>query len=313
MIERWWWTGAALAWAILLATCRAGLADAASGDARIGEDRTGVLTVDGQRRTYLLHVPAHWGTAQRRPLVLVLHGDAGEAAQVARITGFSGKADEAGFLVAYPEGTGWMNQHPRSWNAGACCGYAAARQLDDVEYLRRLIDGLEARYPIDPKRVYVTGISNGGMMAYRVGCELSDRIAAIAPVAAALSVSSCAPASPVSVVIFHGTADTYIPYEGGIGRSVSTGRKDPAVSAAVSFWVRQNGCATDPHRQTHGIVRHDTYPGGREGSEVAVYTIEGGGHAWPGGKRGWLLGSRPTQALSATDAIWEFFDRHAKP
>jgi len=276
-----------------------------SGNAR------GVMEIDGRRRTYVLHVPAAYDGRVAWPLVIVLHGDGGRGSRMARLTGLDEKADAARFLVAYPDGAGWMNGHPRSWNAGACCGYAAARGIDDVAFIRALIEVLERRYRVDPSRIYVTGISNGGMMAHRLGCELADRIAAIAPVAGALVVSSCAPREPVSAMIFHGTADLIVRYEGGPSQADAR-RLDPPVSQAVAFWVARNACRQVPDRVERGPIRQERYPGGRGGTEVMLYTLEGGGHEWPGGRAGWLFGARPSQEPNATDLMWEFFSAHPK-
>ena len=219
-------------------------------------------------------------------------------------------ADREGFIVVYPQGTGWLGVH-RSWNAGACCGYAMNRQIDDVAFIRALVDELLRAYPVDAQRIYVTGISNGGMMAYRLGCELSDRLAAIAPVAGALN-TACTPTRPVSVIIFHGTADPYVPYAGGQGPAVHERRIDPPVASAVSFWVAHDHCTAIPQARERGHVLEHIYAGGTEGAEVILYTIRGGAHAWPGGRRGWWLGARPTAELSATEVMWEFFARHRK-
>ncbi len=269
------------------------------------------LAADGRTRRYLLHVPPGVA-AQPRPLVIVLHADAGSAGGARRLSGMDAKADAAGFLVAYPEGAGWMDRHPRSWNAGACCGYAQAAQTDDVAFIRALIDHVSARHPVDPRRVYATGISNGAMMAYRLACELSDRISAIAPVAGALSVAGCAPEEPVSVVMFHGTADRYIRYAGGPSLAADDPRADPSVADAVAFWVRHNGCRAEPQTARRGAIERAAYGGCRQGSAVVLYTVHGGGHAWPGGAAGWRFGDRPTQELSATDAMWDLFAEHAK-
>ena len=215
-------------------------------EAAAGVDRAGTISVEGRVRRYLLHVPPRSREAAAAPLVIVLHGDAGSAREAQRITGMDAVADRHGFFVAYPEGSGWADLPPRSWNAGTCCGYARNARVDDVQYLRALIAHLLKTQPIDPQRVYATGISNGGMMAHRLGCELSDRIAAIAPVAAALAVPSCAPQRPVPILMFHGTADRAVPYDGGRGSAEPDGRMDPAAAAVASFWAAHNRCASTP-------------------------------------------------------------------
>ena len=187
------------------------------------------------------------------------------------------------------------------------------RNVDDVGFIRALIDELVKTRAIDPKRVYVTGMSNGGMMTYRLGCELSDEIAAIAPVAGALNVENCQPSSPVSVIIFHGTADEHVLYNGGepIRKVDRHSRVDKSVAYAVSFWVQHDSCSSTPKRSEKGNIRTDIYDGGKDGAEVVLYTVNGGGHAWPGGQA-YLLGTEPTKEISATDLMWDFFVRHPK-
>ena len=137
-------------------------------------------------------------------------------------------------------------------------------------------------------------------------------MAAIAPVAGALDDASCHPAQPVAVVMFHGTADTYVPYAGGQGSAVREPRVDPPVAAATAFWAAHDRCVPSPQIRERGHIREETYAGGAAGTEVVLYTIRGGGHAWPGGECGWRFGDVPTTELSATDAMWAFFVRHPK-
>jgi len=231
------------------------------------------ILVNGKVRRCLIHLSAGPRASGTLPLVIALHGHGGTAARMQKLTGLSAVADARGFIVAYPEGASWRNIPWRSWNAGSCCGYSRDTAIDDVAYLRQLLDALSADYPIDARRIYVTGVSNGGMMAYRAGCELADRIAAIAPVAGAMSAARCEPSAPVAVLIIHGTADRKVPYAGG---RAPDGRTDPSVADAAAFWTRHNGAAAD----------------------VSLHIIEGGRHAWP---------------RDAAAAIWDFFSRQAKP
>jgi poly(hydroxyalkanoate) depolymerase family esterase len=149
------------------------------------------LELAGRKRTYLIHPPKGYDAKTPLPLVLVLHGAVQGAANAESMSGMSAKADKEDFLVAYPTGTSRFGLAP-TWNAGACCGYAMTNKVDDVGFLRALIDRLEHDYTVDPKRIFVTGISNGGMMSYRLACELADRIAAIAPVEGAQDIE-CRP------------------------------------------------------------------------------------------------------------------------
>ena len=270
------------------------------------------LRVDGRARTYLVHAPATLRTDTPAPMVMVLHGHGGTASKAMRMSRMNAKADEAGFLAVYPNGTSWANTPWRSWNAGSCCGYGKAKGMDDVTFLRKVIEDLERTFPIDEARIYVTGVSNGGMMAYRAACELSEYLAAIAPVAGALGVAACQPSQPVSVIIFHGTEDRYVPYAGGRSSVTMDNRVDPPVAATAKFWAEQDHCAAGTQQQVQGRVVHAWFPDCAQGSAVELYTIQGGGHAWPGGRRAWPFGDRPTRELSATDIMWEFFASHPK-
>jgi polyhydroxybutyrate depolymerase len=263
------------------------------------------LEFGGRTRTYLIHPPRGYDSKTPVPLVLVLHGAVQGAANAESMSGMSAKADKENFLVAYPNGTSRSGLAP-TWNAGACCGYAMTNKVDDVGFLRALIDGLEHDYTVDPKRIFVTGISNGGMMSYRLACELADRIAAIAPVEGAQDVE-CRPSGPVSVLIFHGTADLLVPYKGGkTPFQIGPKRTDTSVSSTVAFWVKQDGCSTTPKHQETSQLRIDTYSGCKDGTGVALYTIPGGHHMWPGTRLS-------HNDVAATDIMWSFFAAHPKP
>lgn len=270
------------------------------------------LQFGGRTRTYLLHIPASFNGNKAVPLVIVLHGGGGNASKTVETTGFSKKSDEAGFIVVYPNGTGRLKKI-LTWNAGNCCGYALEHNVDDVGFIRELINHLEKELKIDGRRIYATGISNGGMMAYRLACELSDKIAAIAPVAGAFNIERT-PENPVSVIIFHGTGDQHVLYGGGEPkkRADRNRRTDKSVASAADFWVNHNGCSAKPNRTEKENIIMEKYTGGRKNSEVVVVTIKNGEHAWPGGKPAWRGGDIPTTEISATDEMWDFFEKHPK-
>jgi polyhydroxybutyrate depolymerase len=268
------------------------------------------LPFGGRERSYVLHVPPAYTGQKPLPLVIVLHGRGGNAQNAMRMSGMSEKADKNGFIVAYPDGTGFL----QTWNAGNCCGSALDQNVDDVGFIRVLIEDLQKEFFLDKGRIYATGMSNGARMAYRLGCEFSDKLAAIAPVAGALNFENCQPARPLSVVIFHGTADKRIPYEGA-KRSKWVDRHqriDISVSDAASFWVKHNQCSNTLQKQERGNIIRETYSNCKDGTEVVLYTIKGGGHAWPGGKKGMFWRDEPTQEISATELMWDFFMRHPK-
>lgn len=264
------------------------------------------VVVDTRRRTYWLHIPD--ARAAAAPLLIALHGHGGNGRMMQRLTGLDALADREGVVVAYPDGTGWHGLRPLSWNAGGCCGYAQGAGVDDLAFLRALIDDAASVVPLDRERVYVTGISNGAMLAHRAGCELPG-IRGIAPVAGTRSVPPCDPAQPVSVVAFHGTADGYVPYAGGRGSRRHDGRVDLAVPQAIARWATAEGCGAatdDVIRDAPQRVTQRTYEC-PAGVGVALITIDGGGHAWPGGQRAWRFGDAPA-SLPANDLMWEFFE-----
>jgi polyhydroxybutyrate depolymerase len=265
--------------------------------------KTESLEYGGLKRTYLLHVSASYNGKTAVPLLVVLHGATQSPAGIERLSEMSQKADEQNFVVVYPSGTGRLHDVP-TWNSGNCCGYAMEKHIDDIGFLHMLIDELESDYAIDRKRVYVTGISNGGMMSYRVGCELSDKVAAIAPVEGALNVD-CKPAAPVSVIVFHGTADHLVPFDGGsTPYQLGSHRSDNSVADAVAFWAKRDGCAPDPKHEESTKVHTDLYSGCKDGTAVALYAIQGGHHSWPG--------DHLTPQISATDTMLAFFAAHPK-
>jgi polyhydroxybutyrate depolymerase len=270
-------------------------------------DGAGHLDIDGRTRTYLLHAPPAYDGRSPIPLVIVLHGGGGTGTGAARQTGMSAKADRESFLAVYPEGTGPIRDRLLTWNAGNCCGYAMQRNVDDVAFMQAMLDRLQHEYVIDSKRVFVTGISNGAMIAYRLACEMSDRIAA-----GALNVD-CPLTGPVSVMIVHGTADQNVVLEGGEPRKhFGPMRTDRSVAYAASFWADRDKCVRPPlHHQT-GTLRTDVYTGCKDGTGVTVNIVENGGHAWPGGQRMNQALDEPSHEVSATNLIWTFFALHPK-
>lgn len=279
-------------------------------------DHGGSLIFEGRERSYIIHLPPAIGSARAFPLVIVLHGGGGSADGTMKQTGMSAKADQENFIVVYPNGTGRNEDRLLTWNSGNCCGYALDNRVDDVGFMRVLIPQIEGDYPerIDVKKIYATGISNGGMMAYRLACELSDQIAAIAPVSGALN-NECKPASSVSVIAFHGTADENVPYNGGAGtKSIDPHpRTDQSVAYAMNFWSGRDGCSPKPQRIENGNVARVEYSGCLGNTSVVLYTLVGGGHAWPGGQRMAFFLDPPFKEISATDLMWEFFVAHPKP
>jgi polyhydroxybutyrate depolymerase len=235
---------------------------------------------------------------------MVLHGGGGNANQVIRSTRFDEVADENGFIAVFPHGSGRLSdEFLLTWNSGNCCGYARAQDIDDVAFLRAVVEAVLRDYGADARRVYVTGMSNGGMMSYRLACEASGVFAAAAPVAGALNVD-CNPGQPVSLLAIHGTGDRMVRYEGGepLEQVDPASRVDTSVADSVGFFVAHNACAEPPATTMDGILRYDEWGSCDQNARVALYTIEGGVHEWPGDRVATV-----GREVDASRLIWQFF------
>lgn len=277
-------------------------------------ESTHALTHDGIERNYTLYVPSSVNWTQPVPLVFVFHGGTGNAESAIRMSGFNKIADQNGFLVVYPNGTGRLSDEKLlTWNGGDCCGFAQEKNVDDVGFVREIVTELQSLAIIDTKRIYATGMSNGGILSQRLACEAADLFAAVAPVAGTLNFSPCTPSQPISVIEFHGTADQHIPYGGGVGPESLVDVDFASVQDSVNFWVTTNACASQPQSNSFADIQHDVWTGCTASTSVELYTINGGGHAWPGGEAGRVDADPPTQSISASQLIWEFFAAHPKP
>ena len=264
-------------------------------------DSTWTIVSSGINRTANVHVPANYDPTKATPVVLNFHGFTSNASQEALLSGMNDKSDKEGFVVVYPEG---LNS---SWNAGACCGTSAQSGVADVKFVSDLIDSLEVQICVDAKRVFATGMSNGGFLSHRLGCELSDRIAAIAPVAGVLGVDACKPTRAVPVMHFHGTLDPLVPYNGDPALGF------PPVPDTFAGWATRDGCTGDPtSTYDKGDAHCATYEKCGAGATVTLCTIDNGGHTWPGGMPVPPLGYTTTD-ISATDEMWTFFTEHPMP
>jgi polyhydroxybutyrate depolymerase len=277
-------------------------------------DHTRKLQVDGRERTYLVHVPPNHDPEKPVPVVLVFHGAAMNAPMMVQFSGMSEKADAAGFIAVYPNGTGLGTGGV--FNCGGWQGMLGQTAADDVKFTRLLLDDLETVVRVNPKRVYATGLSNGGMMCYRLAAELADRIAAIAPVAGTLAIDDPHPERPISVLHFHGTEDSLVPFD-GLRKRRSELLKFKSVPDTIAAWRKLDNCPDEPQitalpdKADDGTtVEQKTWGPCEAGSEVILVEIKGGGHTWPGRKPPVPFIGRSTGDISACDMIWEFFEKH---
>lgn len=222
------------------------------------------------------------------------------------------KSEQAGFIAVFPNGYSRLPGGKfATWNAGKCCGQARDRNIDDVGFLNEVIRRVQLQVRADPKRVFVTGMSNGGLMAYRLACETPQSIRAIAPVAGTDNTAACNPARPVPVIHFHARDDTHVLFNGGAGKDAFR-RRDvvtefTSVPATIAKWVAINRAQAIPKRVlTVPGANCDLHAAGSHGAPVQLCATETGGHSWPGvpSKR---AGKEPSIAISANDLMWNFF------
>jgi polyhydroxybutyrate depolymerase len=248
-----------------------------------------------------VHVPSSYAPGSPAPLVLDIHGLTSNAAEQEALSKMNAKSDAKGFLAIYPEGL------DSSWNAGACCGRSASDAVDDVGFLTALLDRAEAELCVDRRRVFATGMSNGAFLSHRLACELSSRIAAVAPVAGVNGMPTCKPSRPVPVFHTHGTLDGLVPYLGSPALGFIS------VNRSFEEWAARNGCTGDPVETFQkDEASCQTYATCTGGAEVTLCTVRGGGHTWPGGMPVPALGFT-SNAISATDRMWDFFVKHPMP
>ena len=297
------------------------LAGAAHGAGLAPGDHRFSIASGGVERSYIVHVPP--ALPAEPALVLNFHGGGGNALAYQEYVRMDPVADRRGIVVVYPYGTGVLRSKLLTWNAGSCCGSAARDRVNDVGFVADLLDDLAARIPYDRARVYATGHSNGAMMAYRLAAELSERIAAIAPVAGTTAPETIKARRPVPIMHIHSVDDPRALYQGGLGPPfpfTSARVMHLPVEATLSKWVDFDGCraaAEEAERREwrapagiHTATRL-VYSGCRGGVEIVLWKLTGSGHVWPGGTRDYLthwLGPS-TRVIDANEEIIRFFMR----
>ncbi|MBX3067235.1 MAG: hypothetical protein KF844_01125 [Cryobacterium sp.] len=268
---------------------------------------------DGQERTYRVFVPRN--LPESAPLVVMLHGGGGSGEQAEKSYGWDRLAQSQGFVVAYPDGLGevipaWNVDGPNGSDPN-CCGQSGRTGVDDVGFVSQVVKTIQSKLSIDPNRIYAAGMSNGAILSYTLACE-TDIFAAIGPTSGTM-LTSCDNPSPVSVIHIHGLQDTNIPFDGSKGEGVAS-IDGPPVEDVISAWRSTDQCDS-PTTSSHGVVTTSiaTCPDGRA---VELITIADAEHGWPGAPlkpdRPSGVKHQPSQALDATQTIWDFFEAHPK-
>lgn len=312
----------------VLAVALALLASGAAAAGLAPGDHEFALTHQGLPRSYLAHVPPRARDGRPLPVVINFHGGGGNAEVQKAYTRMDAAADRDGYVAVYPNGSGGIGGRFLTWNAGTCCGPAAASRVDDVGFSLAVLDDLARRTPVDRARIYATGLSNGSMMAYRLAAEAPDRIAAVAGVAGAMTLPGFAPAMPVPVMHIHSVDDQRALYDGGLGPAfpfTDSRVLHQPVDAMLKQWLALDMCLAQPQVSepvggqagardaAHTATRY-RYAPCRDGTEVILWKLTGAGHVWPGGLQGYLplLLGAGTTVIDANTEMWRFFQRYSR-
>jgi polyhydroxybutyrate depolymerase len=273
-------------------------------------------------RTFIVHVPPGFDGKSKVPIVIMLHGAGGSGEGAIAETGWDAKSDREGFIAVFPDGStpnpaqpARFMLNPRLWNDGSGRGSIGVDNVDDVGFISAMIDYLEARYAADPDRIYCTGFSNGASMTFSVGLNLSNRIAAIAPVSGHLWYQDKQLSYPVPLLFIIGTKDPLNPIDGGnVKLPWLTTQYHPPIEDSLMEWERMLGCGPEVQTARGNGVLQITYDECDKGGEVEYYRVRGLGHIWPGGKNRLpeSLVGKPSDNLNATDVIWDFFKAHPR-
>jgi polyhydroxybutyrate depolymerase len=299
------WVATALLAVLALAGCAPSTTDTSSGMEYADQSDVHQIEFDGRDRSYIAHVPddAAIGAPLTLPVLVVLHGAGGNAIKAETATGLTTYARADDFIIVYPNGTQAADiEGQLAWNAGACCGVPKRTDVDDVGFIEAVLDDVEVKYAVDTGRVYFAGFSNGGMMSYRLSCELGDRIAGIAVVSGAFNVSSCKSEATTDVLIIHGTGDLTVPYDGGLSNERTAARfgqwSNKSVADAAKVWVERDDCDVLPETERRGITTRQVYEGCADDSILEVISIKNGQHVWP---------LAPNGGFDASETIVEYF------
>ena len=290
--------------------------DSTTASDKPSEQKTINLTIDGNIRSFVIYIPIGYNNAGKIPLIFAIHGGSGTPEGMINIANFKTIADRDKVVLVYPAGV------QNNWNDGRP---TIPNQLgiNDVLFFNQLCDYMINNYSVDGANIYATGISNGGFMSSRLGCELSNRIAAIAVDAATIEATTiapnCNPGRSVPAIYIHGTTDPLVPFTGGQMTAGGTaGGTILSHFQAIDKWITINGCNTTPTIADLPNIANDgttikqrVYSGGTNGSEVVSYVVLNGGHTWPQGYQylNEAIIGKTSQDMNACEVIWTFFKR----
>jgi len=275
------------------------------------------LQSGGIERRYRVHVPRGYDAAHPAPMVMAFHGGGGNMDFEADDShyGLESASDAHGFIAVFPNGVGALGGRLATWNAGKCCGMARDQGVDDVAFVRAVAADVETKAAIDMRRVYATGMSNGGMLVQRLACEAADVFRAVAPVAGTDNTRDCHPARPVPIIEFHARDDDHVLFDGGAGKDAFRNRSAvtefTSVPETISRWVRRNRCNVAARRVLDKPGAYcEVHEGCADGATVELCVTETGGHSWPGAGSVRADKAPASQAISADALMWDFFTSH---
>ncbi|MDD3021637.1 MAG: alpha/beta hydrolase-fold protein [Alphaproteobacteria bacterium] len=282
-------------------------------------DYTFSVSWDGLERHYKVHVPKSYNPTKATPMVLAFHGGGGDMEYMSKdnLYGLISKSEQTGYIVVFPSGySKFKSGKFATWNAGNCCADARDKNIDDVGFVRQIVSNLTTQLNIDRNKIYATGMSNGGMMSHRLACDAADIFKAVASVAGTDGTKTCNPSRPVSVLHIHALDDDHVLFNGGAGegsfRDPSKVTEFTSVPETISRWVERDHCIGLPKRvlQVDGAYC-DVYLRCSGGAQVKLCVTSTGGHSWPGGNKP-RADIPPSQAISANDQIWRFFENTSR-
>lgn len=267
----------------------------------------------GLTRRYRVHVPQGYDPAKPAPVLFALHGGGGNMNLQAndRRYGLISASERHGFIAVFPNGYSRLRSGAfATWNAGACCGDARDNDIDDVGFIRRVVDDVSRKLNVDRDRFFAAGMSNGGMMAYRLACEMPDTFKAIAAVAGTDNTTTCRAKQPISILHIHARNDDHVLFEGGAGpnafRDISKVTQFTSVAATIAKWVAVDRCDPTPKRIHEEPGAYcDLYSPCQANVRIQLCVTDTGGHSWPGGTKPGR--ESPSSAISANDVMWKFF------